>query len=178
MVAMRAVIVTLLATLGVAIGCTSAGTYPTHGRQLAAGASFSAVSVEIDNSLPAERLGTFRQFRGTHVLQDAIVEALERQGRFDPNAEHQLEVRVVAFRLKSGWDGILNSGVVDVVAGGYISDQEDFLTVYVSVLSEGDTQLKTGASSYSNRGGIVFFSEDGRLDNLSHALARALTDEI
>jgi hypothetical protein len=170
--------VVLLAALLVALGCTSAGTYPTNGQQLATGVAFSEVAVEIDKSLPAERLGTFRQFRGTHVLQDAIVDALESQGRFDPSAEQRLVVRVVAFRLKSGWDGILNSGVVDVVAGGYISDQEDFLTVDVTVRTDDETKLQTGASSYSNRGGIVFFSEGGRLDNLSRALAKVLTDEI
>ncbi len=173
--------ISLLATLVAAtacIGCTSAGTYPTRGKALAEGAAFSEVAVTVDQSLPAERLQTFRQNRGAHVVRDAIVAALEQQGRMDPTAQRRLEVRVVAFRLKSGWDGILNSGIVDIVAGGYISDQEDFLTVDISVFTSEDADLQTGVTSASNRGGIVFFDQGGRLDNLSRALAEALTQEI
>jgi hypothetical protein len=173
--------IALLVPLLFALGCTSAGTYPTKGDELPEGAAFSEVAVEIDKSLSATQLGTFRQFRGSHILRSAIVAALERQGRFDPNADHHLEVRVVGYRLKSGWEGVLNAlalGGGDLLFGGYFSDQEDYLTVDVSVSRNEEDVLQTGASSASNRGGLVYFSGTGRLTNLSNALANVLTAEI
>lgn len=70
----------------------------------------------------------------------------------------------------SNWD--------DTLLGGDAGNSDDFMTVDVVVLEKDEQTLQTGASVSSNRGAFFLVEKNGRLAELSQAIAEILTAEI